>query len=193
MILALLVTPSCATPARPSFTEKRDLSSHQTEINSMMATFPHTLPGARVRKLVVPQSKYCLIHIRSRHLYTNLSNIKEFKEIQDDIYQTLQFLNNKYAVKGVYLEGVSAENMGFITSVINQLKSPSKEKLSKRYTLEATFKMASEGNIKIYPAENSTLIKSVVAQKEFNQSTNYSSINKLIDSYRRSPRAAWRR
>ena len=169
MVLTLLAAPSCA----PS-------------INSIIATFPDNIPGASVRKLSVPNSKYCLIHIRDRHLNNDLSNVEEYKEVQDDIYQTLQFLKNKYDIKGVYLEGVTPEKMGLITSIVNKLKTMPKEKIHKEYALNATFRMASEGNIKIYPAENSDLIKLTMAYKKFSQP-----ISKLEENYHRSPKTRY--
>lgn len=158
------------------------------EIAQLATKFPGTLPRAHVRKFIEPDAKYCLIHIRDRHLNEDLSNLQEFKAVQEDIYQTLFFLNEEYGVKEVYLEGVSSKNKSFIESIVNRLEN--KAQLRKKYMINATFRMASQGKMTIFPGEDTELTDYLLTQKK--QANRYSHKG-MIESYFKSSTPEWKR
>ena len=189
VIAALALAPVSCTPSPPI---KPDVSSYEiAKANQLANKFPKTLPRARVRRFIEPGAKYCLIHIRDRHLDSDLSNLQDFKAVQEDIYQTLFFLNKEYGVKEVYLEGVSEENKSFIDSITNRLKN--KEQLHKKYTMNATFQLASQGKITIFPGEDAKIVNYLLTQKYVNQANDLSSPRKIKESYLKAPPFVWER
>ena len=188
-----LASASCTQPHAIQMPRtKRVASGEITEANRLLREFPTKIPGGRIRKLMTPGAKYCLVHIREKHLYDDSSNLREFEAVQDDIYKAISFLKENYGVQGVHLEGVTSGNMDYIESILAKLKGQSPN-VRREYTLNATFRLASQGSITIYPGDDHALMTSLKAQKTPGMLYGMTSMENIVKSYNRSPsKSRWK-
>jgi len=78
------------------------------ETGELIQTFPMEIPGASsVKKCIVPDSQYCLVHIRQSHLDkdTQEKDKERIKNTQGDIYNIISYLVDNDWVASVYDEG----------------------------------------------------------------------------------------
>lgn len=104
--------PACKSDSTP-----RD-SRSASELEQMIADFPSEIAGAeRVDTYMTPGAKYCLVHIRQRHLVNDISDERRdrVRQTQANIYSILQDLHNKVGIDAVYVEGVSPWNISELT------------------------------------------------------------------------------
>lgn len=89
------------------------------EANKLLIDFPDKIPGAKsVNKYLIPEAKYCIVHIKQWHLREDLNmkegHIKWIKNIQDNVYNALSFMAENCNVKEVYSEGVTPDFEGMV-------------------------------------------------------------------------------
>lgn len=80
--------------------------------NKLLINFPDKIPGAKsIDKYLIPEAKYCLVHIRQAHLTKRQSKkeLKEVKEVQNNIYAILLHLVENYKIDRVYDEGLTPD------------------------------------------------------------------------------------
>ena len=73
-------------------------------VNEALANFLDEIPGAeKIERYLTPGAKHCLIHIRQVHLTefpldTPKKELKEVRNVQDNIYITLSYLIQNFQI-----------------------------------------------------------------------------------------------
>ena len=80
-------------------------------VNKVLISFPKKILGTKsIKKYLTPEAKYCMIHIRQKHLpreNPSKGDFKVVKRVHDNIYLTLSHIVENYGVRKVYDEGVT--------------------------------------------------------------------------------------
>ncbi|MDD5191506.1 MAG: hypothetical protein PHH54_02550 [Candidatus Nanoarchaeia archaeon] len=80
--------------------------------NKLLLDFPNTIPGAEsVDKYLIPDAKYCFVHVRQAHLngnpkYTKKEHLEWIEKVQNNIYDILSSMIKNQGVKEIYDEGL---------------------------------------------------------------------------------------
>jgi len=89
------------------------LFDDETAANKWYDEFPEKIPGAReARKAIrAPQARYVLAHLRQKHHIDGISeqDMQEVTKVQNDLYQSLDFLVKTGRVKKIYNEAVDPD------------------------------------------------------------------------------------
>ncbi len=97
-----------------TFNELR-LEERLSPANKELLDFPTKLPGAReVKKYMTPGAKYVLTHVRDHHdvdeaLRTS-KRTRQYIDVQNDIYSSLNYLVENQGLTEVYLEGLDPKD-----------------------------------------------------------------------------------
>jgi len=158
-------------PRYLDITQKKDIS----KADEFLIDFPNCIPGAgRINKYLIPDSSYCLVHIRQVHPTENMfeDDKKEVTKVQKDIYSILSFLIEKNNIKEVYQEGLGVE----IEEEINRTKVI-REIRSEEECFDATIELRHEGKLKLKGAETIRSYLTGIAAKDL-------FIDSIVDSLR---------
>lgn len=129
------------------------------EIDLFFKSFPENLPKTkRIEKFHIPDSKYCLVHIREIHYKKSKEQsqglLNEVYIIQKDIYEILNFLIDNHNLKSVRPEGLTNDKRN---KTIKQRARIYYEKIKRRtgreYIGGAVKKLILEDRLNAKPAE----------------------------------------
>jgi len=150
--------------------------------NRQLLDFPTEIPGAaKVDRYLTPDARYCLVHIRQKHLVDDTPEElkEEISSVQGDIHSILDYLTTKQKVSGVYTEAVTRSSEDMVNDLaelsrkLNEIHVKNETRIRKQIgDLERKIKRLREGSaipweaINKYPNDPTATEKYILDLKE---------------------------